>query len=153
MAGGYQKDADQQRTAFMVWNGLTVLGFAGLIGFSVWLFVATTKDAAGEGGLRWPEIGARFVAILAFGLFAAYAGRMAMRHRESEREHRHKQLALESLHPYLEDLDSDVQKEVKKRVADAFFTQPQGASGASHDIAPTTIDGLLKLLGQAINKK
>lgn len=148
MAGGYQKDADEQRKAFLFWNVATILGFAGLIGFAIWLFVAST----GEGEFGWSKTFARLLAIVAFGLFAAYAGRMAMKHRESERQHRHKQLALESVNAFLEDLELDVQKQVKQKMAEVFFTQPQGISDTGQDVAPTTIAELFKLLSRAIDK-
>jgi len=148
MAGGYQKDADGQRKSFVLWNLATILGFAGLIGFAIWLFVAST----GGGEFGWSHTFARLLAIVAFGLFAAYAGRMAMKHRESERQQRHKQLALESVNAFLEDLEPDVQKQVKQKMADVFFTQPQGISDTGQDVAPTTITELLKLLGRAIDR-
>jgi hypothetical protein len=149
MAGGYQKDADQQRKAFTIWNVVTVFGFAGLIGFAVWLFV----ESVGAEDLGWSHILARLVAIVAFGLFAAYGGRMAMKHRESERQHRHKQLALESINAFLEDLEPDVQRQVKQKMADVFFTQSERSPGGDDDVAPTTIDGLMKLLGKMIDKQ
>jgi len=37
-------------------------------------------------------------------------------------------------------------------MADAFFTPPRSFSHPEHDIAPTTIDGLIKLLQRAIEK-
>ena len=148
MAGGYQRDADAQRKAFVLWNVVTIAGFAGLIGFAVWLFVESTREESFE----WTSTAARFVAIAAFGLFSAYAGRMAMRHRESERQQRHKQLALESVNSFLEDLPPEDQRQVKQKMADAFFTQQQGLSGAEQDVAPTTIEGLLKLLTEAIKQ-
>ncbi|MGI9451538.1 MAG: hypothetical protein ACR2QH_13030 [Geminicoccaceae bacterium] len=148
MAGGYQRDADAERQSFQIWNGAAVLGFAGLIIFSVWLFFAATGDAQ----FGWLELGARSVAIVAFGLFAAFAGRMAMKHRESERRHRHKQLALESVNAFVEDLEPEVQKQLKQQMADAFFIQDGGASDHDHDVAPTTIDGLMKLLSRAIDR-
>ncbi len=147
MAGGYQKDADQQRNAFLFWNIATIVGFAGLIGFSVWLFVATTKAVAAE-SFQWSEVGARFIVILAFGLFAAYAGRMAMKHRDSEREHRHKQLALESLNSFLEDLDPEVQKQVKAKVADAFFVRHARTLTGGDEVAPTTIQEVVNAINR-----
>jgi len=104
MAGGYQKDADEERRTCRFWKIASVIGFSGLIAFAIWLFVATT----GEGRLEWSAIVVRFIAVFAFGLFAAYAARMAMTHRERERQHRHKQLALESVNAFLEDLEPEV---------------------------------------------
>lgn len=149
MAGGYQKDADQQRVAFNGWNFITVLGFAGLIAFSVWLFV----EAVSVPDLGWSHVGARLIAIIAFGLFAAYGGRMAMKHRESERQQRHKQLALESINAFLEDLEPEVQRQVKQKMAEVFFTQSERSLRGDDDVAPTTIDGLFKLLGKLIDKQ
>jgi hypothetical protein len=37
-------------------------------------------------------------------------------------------------------------------MAEVFFTQPQGLLRAEEDVAPTTIDALLKLVGKAIDK-
>lgn len=148
MAGGYQRDADQQRTAFNIWNWATVLGFAGLIGFAVWLFFDTAQMAE----ITWAQVGARLLAIVAFGAFAAYGGRMAMKHRESERQHRHKQLALESINAFLDDLEPDVQKQVKTKMAEVFFTQSEHSSRTADDVAPTTIDGLFKLLNKMVDK-
>lgn len=147
MAGGYQKDANAQQWAFRLWNILTIVGFAGLIGFAIWLFA----DSTGE-SFAWPRTVSRFITILAFGLLATYAGRMAMQHRVSERQHRHKQLALESVNAFLEDLTPEVQKEVKQKMADAFFMQPQSLPDTGQDVAPSTIESLLKLLSVAISK-
>lgn len=46
---------------------------------------------------------------------------MAKGHRESELKHRHKQLALESVNAYLNDLEPKVREEVKTKMAYAFF--------------------------------
>lgn len=147
MAGGYQRDADTQEKSFKAWSMATVAGFVGLIAFAVWLFIATTAETE----FTWSATTSRLVAIAAFGLFSVYAGRMAMKHRESERQHRHKQLALESVNAFLEDLDPEVQKEVKTLMAKEFFTQSHTNLRTDEDVVPTTVDGLLKLVAKAFD--
>ncbi len=117
MAGGYQRDANAERRSFWIWSSLAVGSFVGMINFAVALF-----DAAKSGAdFDWAQLVGRFVAVAAFGVFASYSARMAKGHRESERKHRHKQLALESVNAFLNDLEPKVREEVKKKMADAFF--------------------------------
>ncbi len=147
MAGGYKQDADIQVTSYERWNIATLIGFGGLLGFSISLFFL-----AGDENVTLVGVSARFITIVAFGLFATYASRMAMKHRESEREHRHKQLALESVNSFIEGLGEEEQKQIKLKIADEFFSKPDTTGNEIKDVAPSTIDALLKALQTAIGK-
>ena len=147
MAGGYQKDADIQVTSYVRWNIATLIGFSGLLGFSIWLFFLS-----GDEKVTLVGVSARFTTIIAFGLFATYASRMAMKHRESEREHRHKQLALESVNSFIENLGEEEQKKIKLKIADEFFSKPDTTGNETKNASPNTIDTLLRVLQTAIGK-
>ena len=147
MAGGYQKDANAEWWSSNAWNAAAVGGFLGLIVFAIKLF-----DGAASPDFSWPALVARILTIGAFGAFATYAGRMASKHRESERQHRHKQLALESVNSFIEDLEPDTQKKLKHEIAGAFFVRSNSAADKEEAVTSNTIDGLISLLNTTISK-
>lgn len=146
MAGGYQRDANVERGAFWFWSLAAVGSFIGMIKFAVALF-----DAAKTGAdFDWAQFVGRFVAVAAFGVFASYSARMAKGHRESERKHRHKQLALESVNAFLNDLEPKVREEVKRKMADSFFMASETSTEKSGASTELPIKDLLELLKQTI---
>jgi hypothetical protein len=144
MAGGYQRDANLERNSYYVWSVLTIAGFAGLIFFAVQMFYAASIN----GELNLVNALSRLAVVISFGVFSGYAGKTATKHRDSERTQRHKQIALESVNSFIEDLEPLEQQKIKQKIAEEFFTlqkEPPAPNDAPITLSNPHVKELLKL--------
>ena len=152
MVGGYQKTADQKRTAARIWQSVAAAAFVGLISFAIYTFVATTGEAE---TFPWTQVSGRAFVALTFGILAAYAARQADRLQASEDANRRVELALASVDPYLASLPKEAGDEVKRALAEKFFALEQPPqierkqrriTGTSADIARMALEALKDLI-------
>lgn len=115
LAHGYQKIAnDEGRKAFW-WNIGSISSMVAVIVFGV-LFLLMH-----EGAFDWTTLVSRIV-LTGIGLtLFTYCAKQATNHRNEERRNRKIELELASLDPYIKDLDTDKQKEVKENLVEKYF--------------------------------
>ncbi|MGB3633706.1 MAG: hypothetical protein WA982_06670 [Rubrobacteraceae bacterium] len=116
MVGGYQKTADDERTAARIWKVIAVVSLLGLVAIAIFAFLPTLESNFG-----WQDSLSRVFLAAPVGILAAYAARQANRHGFIERSSRRLELALTSVDPYLANLPETLQHEVKKELAIKFF--------------------------------
>lgn len=131
MAGEFQKAATSAKWSVRFWQLLAVGSMSGLIWFAI-----AAYQAAGDSDQGLAMIGSRIFVAVAFGILAVFSVRQADRYHEAETRNRRYQLELSSLEPYLAGLPEDVRNEVKVKLAEKFFGNPeqpalQGAAKAS----------------------
>jgi hypothetical protein len=148
MAGGYQKDANVERRAYVIWNRITIGGLAGLILSALAMFTFAIGDEA----QNWFTVLSRFGVVLTFGVLSAYTGGIARKHLENEREHRHKQIALESVNSFIEDLSPEEQQRIKQKIADEFFTPERKGIIQNEKVPFLSIPNLIEI-DKLLNKK
>lgn len=120
LVGGYQRVANEERTACTLWKGVAALSFVGLIAFAVFLFTKTLD----EGFHITLEVTAtRIFSIGGFALLAGYAARQGDKHERAERHYRKMELDLASITPYLYEFPEDQTQEIKKELAQRMFAQ------------------------------
>lgn len=146
MVSGYQKIANQERTAARFFQGLALLSMAGLVIFAVLAFTGAVSD-----GFDLGQFGAKVFAALSFGVLAAYAARQADVHQSSERHNRKMELELASVGPFLAQLPDETQFEVKKALADRMFGNSLPVKSGTSRTSGTSTD-LLKLALETVNE-
>jgi hypothetical protein len=145
MVGGYQKIANVERRAGIIWQITAVVAFLGLIGFAI---IAFTTSLGGD--VSWQAFGTRLFVVAAFGILAAYAARQADRHAAAERSNRRLELALASVDPYLVSLPEETQHHVKQELAMKFFGEASGTDQKVEEVTGTSAD-LLRMALETIS--
>ena len=143
VTGKFKEIADQERRK-ADWLLIAALGLMFLVvissGFIVW---STGKD-----DIVWELIAFRMTATLAFLIPAIYAARESERHRRRERYNRKMELELASIDPYLELLDDAKRKEIKAKLTERFFGQPDQAGS---DVDSIKSNPLMDIIKNAMN--
>jgi len=137
VTSGYQKVAESARRSMWLWQGLTLLGFAIVIGFAIFAFLPAI-----QGEFSWERFAGRVVLTVTVGLFAAYSAAQADRYMESERRNRKLALELEAVGPYLAPLPEDRQQEFRLALGDRTFGREEPGFGR-RDKSPATVIDLL----------
>lgn len=118
MVSGYQRIANQERRAAIIWNILAIIGMIGLITFAIYSFTYISHDS-----FNWTILVGRIFVAGSFGAFAAYAARQANIHQQLERYNRKMELELASIDPYLASLPQEVRDYIKGTLAERLFAQ------------------------------
>ena len=116
MSGGYQKVANRDARAGLVWETLAALSLVGFVVFAVWAAVYLFNE-----DFHWGHLTARIFVTAAFAGFSAYAGSRAEKRRDSERRNRRIELEMASLNSFLAELPETEQHAIKKQVAERLF--------------------------------
>lgn len=136
--GAFRKEADEQKTAADTWRETTVrfgsvaalLALAAVVAAVIWPDRANSASA----------IVAKVTVALAAAGVAAYAGKQSGRHRQREEEAKRLELELVAFPPFIESLDPEQKREVRKDFAVRAFrgrpADPEARGG------PTANDGV-----------
>lgn len=159
MVGGYQRIANDDYKASIVWNGLVVGSMIGLIAFSVYAFIYTADES-----FNWSIFASRAFVAATFGVLASYCSSQASRHQKAERQNRKMELELASIDPFLASLPEDVRNVIKGALTDKLFGQSEyvgnpeknNTSISQQEVAATSSDGtpsnLLSVITQLLMK-
>jgi hypothetical protein len=141
VAGKYGQIASEERKQanFFRWvafiSMLITVGISGWIAFSV----HTTQ-------LQTWEIVTRIIFALLSGSLAGYAIAESRGHRKNERKNRKFELELAAIDPYLALFDTEKRNEIKARLAEKIFAQPEPQSGSKEEdsFSSNTLIGLVE---------
>lgn len=115
LAHGYQKIANDEGKKAFWWNIGSLVSMVAVIAFGV-IFLLMHK-----GALDWTALISRIVLTGVGITLFTYCAKQATNHRNEERRNRKIELELASLDPYLKDLDTQEQKDVKQKLVDKYF--------------------------------
>lgn len=147
MVGGYQKIANKEQRASMIWHSIAILSLLGLVGFAIYAFASTLSPE-----VNWGQIFAKAFVSVTFGISAAYAAKQADKHELSELKNRRMELELASIDPYLIDLPEVKRHEIKERLAKRLFARSETNPIQINTKTSGSIIDLLKLALEAIEK-
>jgi hypothetical protein len=126
VAGGYKKNADEERSAANTWRIISMLCyglilvwvvFKGWLGFGV----------AATGTLDWPVI-VTTVSVTAVAFVAAqFASRQSRLHRINEQRMRWFALEVKAIDPFISSLPIEMQQELKRQLSERLFGQDRVA--------------------------
>ena len=89
----------------------------------------------------------------ALGVPAFYAAKEAEKHRRSEKHYRKMELELASIDPYIESLPEEQRDQLKQKLAERLFAQPEPQSDLDETVGADSIFKLLeKVVTQAIKR-
>ncbi|OZM58362.1 hypothetical protein CIB95_01975 [Lottiidibacillus patelloidae] len=115
LAHGYQKIANTEARKAFTWNLFSIATLVFLLSFGVKFIINSASE------LNWTVLVSRFI-ITGIGLtLFTYCAKQAGNHRNEERKNRKIELELASLDPYLKDLDTEKQKDVKESLVNKYF--------------------------------
>ncbi|KMY54940.1 hypothetical protein AC623_14185 [Bacillus sp. FJAT-27231] len=115
LAHGYQKIANDEGKKAFWWNFGSIGSMIAVIVFGVFFLLMH------EGSFDWTTLVSRIV-LTGIGLtLFTYCAKQATNHRNEERRNRKIELELASLDPYIKDLDTNKQKEVKENLVEKYF--------------------------------
>ncbi|MCF3627695.1 hypothetical protein RJ527_06430 [Thalassospiraceae bacterium LMO-SO8] len=125
VAGGYVSNAKKEGEAAGRWRLATVGFILGAVG---WLF--HSYPGAGV-AIHWEAaLGVLpMTGVLLFG--AAYSAQQSTRHRAVEVQNRRFALEMAAIDPYVQSLDPEIQKELKKELSKRFFGHGEAQDGTS----------------------
>jgi hypothetical protein len=138
VTSGYQKAADSAKKSMWLWQGLTLAGFAMVIGFAYLAFLPAI-----QGDFSWEKFAGRVVLTVAVGLFAAYSATQGDRYMEAERRNRKLALELEAVGPYLAPLPEEQQQTFRLALGERTFGRDEHRLG-HRDKSPASIVDVLK---------
>ena len=149
VTSGYQKAANQSRTAMWIWQGATVGALGLVIYFAYHAFLPTM-----QGKFDWETFAARIFLTVTVGVLAAYAGSQADRFFYMEKSNRKLALELAAIDPYIALLPLDEQQKFKLEIGRRSFAQGDTLTAIERSPA-TTLDLLnseqFKQLTEVIN--
>jgi hypothetical protein len=148
MIGGFQKDADAERTSAMVWGIVAVLAGVAVAGVGVLTLLGAT-DA--ETLINVQEATSKLLIGGALGAVATFAGKRCVDHRREERFVRRRELDLAAIGPYLEALDDpDARKQLLVQMAgQAFFRDQSSDPDEEPKLALSMVKDLVKAAGRS----
>jgi hypothetical protein len=146
MVGGYQRVANQERMAALLWRIGAVASFGGLIYFAIEAFFSTLNISLG-----WGHFAGRAFVAAACGVLGAYAALQADKHQKEERRSRRMELELASISPYIHELPEEDQIEIKKDLAQRMFGKEEPTDRKVDKKTSGSILDTLKLAIEAIN--
>lgn len=127
---GYVTTANTFKKATYLWQAVTVLAFALLIGLG-WNQIAAFSQAS-PSSINWQLLVAKIFVALGMGAFAAYAATQAERAASSERRNRKLALELAAMGPFLTLLPKEEQDKFKVSVGDRYFGHVEADSEIKH---------------------
>lgn len=115
LAHGYQKIANDEGKRAFWWSFGSIGSMIAVIVFGVFFLLLH------EGSFDWTTLVSRII-LSGIGLtLFTFCAKQATNHRNEERRNRKIELELASLDPYIKDLDTDKQKEVKENLVEKYF--------------------------------
>lgn len=121
--GAFRKEATEQKKAADTWRRVTVVfgSIAAALAVAAVVLATIYPDRA----TSTSAVIAKITVTLAAAGVAAYAGRQSGRHRQREEESKRLELELVAFPPFIESLEEDQRREVRKEFADRAFRVPR----------------------------
>jgi hypothetical protein len=147
MVGGYQKIANSENTASVIWKLITIISMAGLIGFAI-----VAANSTFEATFDIAKFSARAFVSSTFGILAAYSARQASKHDEVSHQNRKMELEIASIDPFIVGLPEETKYKIKERLANRMFAQRNEKSlEKSDEITGTSLD-TIKMMIEALHE-
>ncbi len=123
MVAGYQRVANEERSAMRVWQVVTVASIVAFVALMIWLMpdAGSALPSNGAPPFSWPVFVGRALAALGLAGLAAFASRESAKHGEKERLLRQFELEIASVGPFLSTVPKEDQDAIKKAIADRAF--------------------------------
>lgn len=177
ISGGYAQSAASESFQSNLWRGIAV-AFICLTAF--WIFSAYTSaidrsNAYSNNGTQVPTsiksegievssspsgnitssfdwssflLSISLTGVLLYG--AAFSALQSNRHRENEKQMRWFALQIKALDPYINSLNDDDQKELKKKLSEKFFTAPSESLSKENMISDNAVSTMTKAMVEVI---
>jgi len=149
VSGQYDNFAIADRKLANRWRGIALVFMVLLVVGSI----ATVFYAFKNGYSDWRMTGIRIFTTLTIAIPAFYAARESSKHRRMEQRLRKMQLELASIDPYLEVLPEATRNELKAKLTEKFFGQPEPPEKEDEPLSIGSLYDLLKMVLQNITKK
>lgn len=135
LVGGYSENASDARSAAFWWTAVAILLALAAVAIGIWL-VGGTDDP----GTDWDLFAGRSVLAASTAGIAAYAARQASEQRHVHREAQHVALQLAALKPFLDDFESEEERNtVMRETALKILGEPRRELNAKNSAAPTPL--------------
>lgn len=160
VAGGYQKNAGEERVAANLWRGISMASLIAAIFWLLWKYWLGFERTA-EGELDWARIITASSLTAIFLVSAGYASRQSKMHRDSEKQLRSFALETKALDPFIASLDEADQKAIKAELVRRMFGRQNSQAldratrideSTVKTIAETIVEPLAKAFGKTIDK-
>ncbi|GAB4317845.1 MAG: hypothetical protein Kow0074_06690 [Candidatus Zixiibacteriota bacterium] len=147
VTGDYSKTADRHERA------ANRLRWAALVFMTLMVAVASVTVWHGVTAFDWRLTILRMLTTLIFAIPAYYAARESEGHRRAANRSRRMQLELASIDPYLSSVSDAHREELKTKLAEKFFAQPEAELSATEkNIAARDLFDLLKVTLQNLTR-
>lgn len=142
VSGGYGKYAAQEKVAAEVLRVIALIFMCALI----YGAYKTIEVALHVTSIDWKLLSIRAITTFTLAIPAFYAVRESNKHRIAEHRYRKMQLELAAIDPYLELLDKEKREQIKVKLSERFFAQPE----ISDSTAGVDAGSLLDIIKQVI---
>jgi hypothetical protein len=148
VSGSYGKYAHQEKVAAEIFRGVALV-FMGALIFGAYktIEVALTLQT-----IDWKLLAIRAITTFTLALPAFYAVRESNKHRITESRYRRMQLELAAIDPYLELLEKSQRDEIKTKLSERFFAQPELKDETRNVDAGSLLDILKQVLLTLVKK-
>lgn len=137
VAGGYQKNAEDEHRAANMWRWVAMGSFLGAAGWILLKYFLGFETNA-DGSTNWPEVIASASLTLVFLGMGGYAARQSSIHRETEQHMRWFALEVKAIDPFLASLPEDKRNDLKNQLTQKLFGQNRVTSnGTDGSIDPS----------------
>lgn len=145
VAGGYQKNAQDEKDAAIVWRRVAMGSFI-LAGGWILLKYFLGFDVRADGSVNWPELVAATSLTLVLLGMGGYAARQSVHHREAEQQLRWFALEVKAIDPFLSSLPVENRNQLKDQLTQKLFGQNRTTSS----VKDASIDpGAIKVIAEA----
>lgn len=148
VTGNYQLIANDHKSTANVWRYVAIT-FMGIMSFFlVWII----WDISFDENYDWTKSLFRFVAAVAFSYPATYAARESSKHRKFESINRKLELELASIEPFIELLDEEEKKVIKKELVSKYFGNVDSEETPTEEISLNSLDRIVNTVLKILNK-
>lgn len=148
VTGGYGKYASHEKIAAEVLRGIALVFMGGLV-FGAYKTIQLAMSAE---TIDWKILSLRTITTLTLALPAFYAVRESNKHRATEQRYRKMQLELAAIDPYLELLDKEKREQIKLKLSERFFAQPE-VNNIAADVDEGSLLDIIKQVVMTLLKK
>jgi exonuclease VII large subunit len=148
VSGGYGKYAAQEKFAAEVLRIIALVFMCSLI----YGAYRTIEVALYVAAIDWKLFAIRGITTFTLAIPAFYAVRESNKHRITEHRYRKMQLELAAIDPYLELMEKDKREQIKVKLSERFFAQPE-ITDATTDVDAGSLLDIIKQVITTLLKK
>ncbi|HAS83070.1 MAG TPA: hypothetical protein DCS43_10465 [Verrucomicrobia bacterium] len=148
VSGGYGKYAAQERIAAEVLRVVALVFMGALICGAY----KTIEVALHVTAIDWKLLAIRAITTFTLAIPAFYAVRESNKHRITEHRYRKMQLELAAIDPYLELLEKEKREQIKVKLSERFFAQPEISDSATDVDAGSLLDIIRQVVTTLLKK-